>query len=200
MWPNLLLIPFLFWLAIGQSNVEAAREIIAAHQAQDFVDQKVVVQGRVTAARKDGRNTFLVLGSPSQSELPDLTIALTPPLLLSGFPDDPEAFYPGKTVQVRGTVYLFQGTPEILVRHASFIKVVKEKRADKNAEIDQQNDQKDEAEEEGAQTLSIDVSNANAARLGLPFSTTPILPQELTTGKERCGAGYADCPNGRDGA
>ena len=167
----LFLMLFLLCLPLG---VEAAGEIIPAHQAQEFVDHKVVVQGRVTATRSDGRNTFLVLGSPSQ---PDLTVALTPPLLLSGFPDNPEAFYQGKTVRVRGTVYLFQGTPEILVRHASFIKVVKEK----SAEIGQQNDPEEDREE----TFPIDGSNPNAShpsQFGLPLSTTPILPRELMTG------------------
>jgi hypothetical protein len=159
-------------------SVEAVRQVIAAPQAQEFVDQKVVVQGRVTATRTDGRNTFLVLGSPSQ---PDLTVALTPPLLLSGFPDNPDAFYQGKTVRVRGTVYLFQGTPEILVRHASFIKVVKDKNADKNAERDQQN----EPAEERVGTFSQDVSNLHASHpshFGLPLSPTPILPRERVTG------------------
>ena len=178
----LSLIPFLFWLPVGPDNVDAAREIITAQQAQEFVDQKVVVQGRVSATRSEGRNTFLVLGSPSQPDLPYLTVALTPPLLLSGFPDNPEAFYQGKTVQVRGSVYLFQGKPEILVRHASFIKVIKEKNADKNAEIDQPDDQKDESEGEGEE-FPTDVSNPSASQFGLPFSTTPIFPRELTTGK-----------------
>ena len=175
----LLLLGLLLGLPL---SVEAVRQVIAAPQAQEFVDQKVVVQGRVTATRTDGRNTFLVLGSPSQ---PDLTVALTPPLLLSGFPDNPDAFYQGKTVRVRGTVYLFQGTPEILVRHASFIKVIKDKKnADKNAERDQQN----EPAEARVETFSRDVSNPHAshpahpAHLGLLLSPTPILPRELVTG------------------
>lgn len=149
-------------------KVDAARDVIPARQAREFVNQKVTVEGKVTAARTDGRNTFLVIGPTSQ---PEMTVTLTPPLLLSKFPDNPERFYPGKTVQVRGKVYLFKGKPEILVKHASFIKVVGEK----NRETEQTAQGSWEEDSDGP------FDPSTMSQLGLPLSPNPLQPHERAT-------------------
>ena len=51
-------------------------------------------------------------------------MAITPPLLLSGFPDRPDTSYQGKIVQVKGRVYLFRGRPEMLISAADRITVI----------------------------------------------------------------------------
>ena len=167
----LFLVLVMLFLFLGDVwSLDAARDIIPAHQAREFINQQVTVEGKVTAARTDGRNTFLVIGPESQ---PEMTVALTPPLLLSKFPDNPEAFYPGKTVQIRGQVYLFKGKPEILVKHASFIKVVGEKK------------RKTHQEEEGAKEDNSDESfdPHTMSQVGLPLSPKPLLPHELAASR-----------------
>ena len=147
------------------SEADAVRDVIPAHQAREFVNQKVTVEGKVTAARTDGRNTFLVIGPQSQ---PEMTVTLTPPLLLSKFPDKPEIFYPGKIVHVRGTVYLFKGEPEILVKHASFIKVIEGKK--RGAE--------QTAERSGADDSDEPFEPSTLSQLGLPRAPNPVSPQQ----------------------
>lgn len=167
-----LLVLVLAVLFGGAWKVDAARDIISAHQAREFVNQKVTVEGKVTAARTDGRNTFLVIGPKSQ---PEMTVTLTPPLFLSKFPDNPERFYPGKTVQVRGKVYLFKGNPEILVTHASFIKVVGEKKRETEQTV------QESWEDDSGGPFDPSTDPSTMSQLGLPLSPNPVLPHERAT-------------------
>ena len=97
------------------------QDILPASRARELVNQFVTVEGKVVATQQEGRNTFLSLSSGAA---PELTVAITPPLLLSGFPDRPDTFYQGKIVQVQGRVYLFRGRPEMLISTADRITVV----------------------------------------------------------------------------
>lgn len=98
-----------------------ADDTIPASRAREFVDKLVTIEGTVSATRKDGRNTFLAFGPAT---VPELSVAVTPPLLLSEFPPHPETFYQGKTLRVTGRVYLIHGQPEMLVSAADRIEVV----------------------------------------------------------------------------
>ena len=95
--------------------------IIPASRAREFSDKLVTIEGTVTTTRKDGRNTFLAFGPATT---PELSIAITPPLLLSEFPPQPEKFYQGKTLRVTGRVYMIRGQPEMLISAADRIEVV----------------------------------------------------------------------------
>ncbi len=114
--------PALSW-ADGQDGKDGKDEqdVIPASRARELVDQFVTVEGKVVATQQEGRNTFLSLSSGAASEL---TVAITPPLLLSGFPDRPDTFYQGKIVQAQGWVYLFRGRPEMLISTADRITVI----------------------------------------------------------------------------
>jgi hypothetical protein len=103
------------------STAGLADDIIPASRAHEFADKMVIVEGTVTAARRDGRNTFLAFGPAAT---PDLSVAIAPPLLLSGFPPHPEKFYQGKTLRVTGRVYLIGGRPEMLISDADRIEVI----------------------------------------------------------------------------
>ena len=114
--------PTLSWAdGKDEQGEKAEKDVISASRARELVDQFVTVEGKVVATQQEGRNTFLTLSS---SATPELTVAITPPLLLSGFPDRPDTFYQGKTVQVKGRVYLFRGRPEMLISAADRITVI----------------------------------------------------------------------------
>lgn len=104
-------------------SLSRAVEVIPASRAREFVGKVATIEGTVTATRNEGRNTFLSLGP---ADAPELTVAITPPLLLSGFPPQPEKFYQGKTIRVNGAIYMIQGRPEVLVSDADRISVVSE--------------------------------------------------------------------------
>ena len=99
----------------------AEQTVPTVAQSREFVDQIVTLEGRVVSAQQEGRNTFLSLSS---GKSPELTVALTPPLLLSDFPDQPATFYQGKTIRVKGRVFLFRARPEMLITAADRITVV----------------------------------------------------------------------------
>ncbi len=139
-----------------------ADDIIPASRAREFSDQLVTLEGTVSATRKDGRNTFLTFGPAAT---PELSVAITPPLLLSEFPPQPEKFYQGKTLRVTGRVYLIRGQPEMLISAADRIEVVSD---NEPAGI--------------REALRPQPSNASSSP---PLSTTPPpLPRELVTGSE----------------
>lgn len=139
-----------------------ADDAIPASRAREFVDTLVTIEGTVTATRKDGRNTFLTFGSAAT---PELSVAITPPLLLSEFPSQPEQFYRGKTLRVTGRVYLIRGQPEMLISAADRIEVISDN------------------EPAGIREALRPHSSNSAAPS--PFSTTPPpLPRELVTGPE----------------
>lgn len=139
-----------------------ADDAIPASRAREFVDKLVTLEGTVSAARKDGRNTFLTFGSAAT---PELSVAITPPLLLSEFPPQPEQFYRGKTLRVTGRVYLIRGQPEMLISAADRIAVISD---NEPADI--------------REALRSYPSNSASPS---PFSTTPPpLPRELVTGPE----------------
>ena len=102
----------------GEQNKQ---DVISASRARELVNQFVTVEGKVVATQQEGLNTFLSLSSGTT---PELTVAITPPLLLSGFPDRPDTFYQGTIVQVKGRVYLFRGRPEMLISAADRITVI----------------------------------------------------------------------------
>jgi hypothetical protein len=139
-----------------------ADDIIPASRAREFSDKLVTIEGTVSTTRKDGRNTFLTFGPAAT---PELSVAITPPLLLSEFPPQPEKFYQGKTLRVTGRVYLIRGQPEMLISAADRIEVVSD---NEPAGI--------------REALRPQPSNASSSP---PLSTTPPpLPRELVTGAE----------------
>ena len=149
-------VPTLLFLfpTVGFTN-----DIIPVSRAREFADKLVTLEGTVTATRQDGRNTFLAFGPAAT---PDLSVAIAPPLLLSGFPSHPEKFYQGKTLRVTGRVYVIRGQPEMLISDAERIEVV--------------NDNEPAGIREA---LRPQPSRPSA------FSTTPSpLPRELVTGPE----------------
>jgi hypothetical protein len=137
-----------------------ADDIIPASRAREFSDKLVTIEGTVSATRKDGRNTFLTFGPATA---PELSVALTPPLLLSEFPPHPEKFYQGKTLRVTGRVYLIRGQAEMLISAADRIEVV--------------------SDNEPAGIREALRPQPSSASLSSPLPTTPPpLPRELVTG------------------
>ena len=139
-----------------------ADDIIPTSRAHEFSDKLVTIEGTVSATRKEGRNTFLAFGPAAA---PELSVALTPPLLLSEFPPHPEKFYHGKTLRVTGRVYIIRGQPEMLISAADRIEVV--------------------SDNEPAGLREALRPQPSSSSPPSPFSTTPPpLPRELVTGPE----------------
>ncbi len=138
-----------------------ADDIIPASRAREFSDQLVTLEGTVSATRKHGRNTFLTFGPAAT---PELSVAITPPLLLSEFPPQPEKFYQGKTLRVTGRLYLVRGQPQMLVSAADRIEVVSD---NEPAGI--------------REALRPQPSSASPSSLS---TAPPPLPRELVTGPE----------------
>lgn len=149
-------------LLLLSPTVGFANDIIPASRAREFSDKMITVEGTVTTTRKDGRNTFLAFGPAAT---PELSIAITPPLLLSEFPPHPERFYQGKTLRVTGRVYIIRGHPEMLISAADRIEVV--------------------SDNEPAGIREALRPHPSSSSSPSPHSTTPPpLPRELVTGQE----------------
>jgi len=94
-------------------------ETIQPSQAAQFVGTKKIVEGRVTAAQRDGNAVRLRLGEAPH----DVAVALLQSWL-NDFGAAPERDYLGKTVRVAGVIRSFRGAPEIVVRDPAAIQVV----------------------------------------------------------------------------
>jgi hypothetical protein len=143
-------------------TVGFANDIIPTSRAREFTDKMITVEGTVTTTRKDGRNTFLTFGPAA---IPDLSVAITPPLLLSEFPPHPEKFYQGKTLRVTGRVYIIRDHPEMLISAADRIEVVSDN-------------------EPAGIREALRPQSSSTSPLSSPSTTPPPLPRELVTGPE----------------
>jgi hypothetical protein len=143
-------------------TVGFANDIIPTSRAREFTDKMITVEGTVTATRKDGRNTFLTFGPAA---IPDLSVAITPPLLLSEFPPHPEKFYQGKTLRVTGRVYIIRDHPEMLISAADRIEVVSDN-------------------EPAGIREALRPQPSSTSPLSSPSTAPPPLPRELVTGPE----------------
>jgi hypothetical protein len=100
-------------------SLGAADTAIAPAVANLYVGEHRVIEGPVTAARRDGNTVHLDLGTSPQDLAVSLVIGV-----LSHFPDVPEQYYLGKTVRVSGQIQSFRGVPEVILHDASEIEVI----------------------------------------------------------------------------
>ena len=112
-WCGLLLV------ALVRPGLADPTETIQPSEAPQFVGRKKIVEGRVTAAQRDGNGMRLRLGDAPH----DLSVALLSSWL-NDFGAAPERDYLGKTVRVTGVIRSFRGAPEIVVRDPAAIQVV----------------------------------------------------------------------------
>ncbi len=92
-------------------------------EAHLHVGRDVIVEGTLVRVRRAKRVLFLNFHSNWRKYV---TVVI-PGRDLGLFPRDPETFYGGKTVRVRGTVALYDGRPEIVVRTPEDITIVEDR-------------------------------------------------------------------------
>jgi endonuclease YncB( thermonuclease family) len=98
-----------------------APEVVSWEEAGRAIGREVVVEG--TLVRTHRAKTVLYLNfHPNWKKYVSVVIHGGD---LARFPKDPERFYRGKTVRVRGTVTLYEGRPELVVRSPEAITIVK---------------------------------------------------------------------------
>lgn len=109
------------WATLGTGTAETLplqRDAVAAADAAAHVGETATVEGMVNEVHVSPRATFLNLGGRYPSEVFAGVI----------FSDDTEAFpnvqaYAGKTVDITGTVQMYDGRPEIILRSPSQIRM-----------------------------------------------------------------------------
>ena len=120
--PRTMVLPVL-WVALVAAPVArlaaASGAPIAVSVAPLFIGEEKIVEGKVTAAERDGNVVRLRLGTAPQTLTVSLVIGL-----LSDFPPDPERHYLGQTVRVAGTIGSFRGTVEIVIHDPANIRIV----------------------------------------------------------------------------
>ncbi|MEM7813448.1 MAG: thermonuclease family protein [Candidatus Aenigmatarchaeota archaeon] len=96
-------------------------DVIGSCNAGNFIGKEVIVEGLIADAYKSSTNTvFLNFDKPYPNQCFTSVIFSSN---LAKFPENPEDYYKGKTVRVRGTVKEYQGKPEIILDSLSQIEV-----------------------------------------------------------------------------
>jgi alkaline phosphatase D len=112
----------------GTNTLPVPAGVLTPAEAAKKVGEQVAVQFEVKSARRTADKARLFLNSKANYRDEDnFVVMLTGKALEGGYKDaDAEAFT-GKTVKVTGTVALYQGRPEIIVREEKQIEVVEKK-------------------------------------------------------------------------
>lgn len=105
---------------VAAAPAETALPVISWQEADRYVDQDVVVEGRVVRAHDSGRATFLNFTRNWRGTFTVVIFAGD----YDRFPAPPKDLYLNRTIRVRGRVKLYQGAPEIVVEAPEQIAVV----------------------------------------------------------------------------
>lgn len=103
----------------GASHAASGEPAIAPSVAALYAGEEKVIEGTVASTQREGNVVQLRLG-PRPT---DLTVSLVIGML-STFPPEPEHYYAGKAVRVRGTIQSFRGTPEIVIHDSAALQLV----------------------------------------------------------------------------
>jgi hypothetical protein len=121
-WAALSVSGLLAALLLAPASPLAAEEpSISPSVAGLFVGEDKSIEGRVSAAEREGNTVRLRLGAPPHDVAVSLIIGL-----LSNFPPEPERYYNGKTVRVTGTIRSFRGATEVVIHDPASIQVMGE--------------------------------------------------------------------------
>lgn len=118
-WSSFAVVIELAGLSVPPLTLAAANDAaISANVAGLYVGEEKVVEGKVTAAERDGNVVRLRVGNAPQ----DLTVSLIIGLL-STFPPQPERYYLGRPIRVTGTIQSFRGVAEMVIHDPVHIQV-----------------------------------------------------------------------------
>jgi len=99
-------------------------KVIGACNAGNYINKEVIVEGKIVNGQKDSKsnNVFLDLEKSYPNQC--FTAFIYSPDLVN-FPENPQNYYKGKTIRIRGVIKEYKGKSEIILRSLSQIEVGK---------------------------------------------------------------------------
>lgn len=101
-------------------SAPSGREVVSWEDAHRHAGREVVVEGTIVRTHRSGKVLYLNF-HPNWKKYVNVVIFAKD---LAGFPRQAETFYKGKTVRVKGTISLYKGRPELVVKTPEAIEVV----------------------------------------------------------------------------
>jgi len=98
-----------------------AQGVVSWEEAHRHFGEEVAVEGTLVRTHRGKKALFLNFHSNWKKYITVVVLGRD----IRKFPQDPEVFYKGKTVRVRGTVSLYNGRPEIVIRSPDAITILK---------------------------------------------------------------------------
>jgi len=100
---------------------ETGLSVVGACNAGNYINKEVIVEGKIADAYRSKTNTvFLNLEKPYPDHCFSAVIFSSS---LYKFPENPEDYYNGKTVRIKGKIKEYEGKPEIILEDVSQIEV-----------------------------------------------------------------------------
>jgi micrococcal nuclease len=97
-------------------------DAIGACNAGNYIGEEKTVAGKIADGYKSNSNTvFLNFEKPYPNQCFTAVIFSSD---LINFPENPQSFYEGKIVKVKGVIKEYQGKPEIILKYRSEIEIV----------------------------------------------------------------------------
>lgn len=104
------------------SNITGLR-VINACDARNYIGKEKIVEGQIVDGYKSRTNTvFLNFEKPYPNQCFTAVIFSSN---LVNFPENPQNYYKGKIVRVRGIIKEYEGKPEIILKNSSQIEIGK---------------------------------------------------------------------------
>jgi len=98
-----------------------AGEAIPACYARNYIGQEKIVEGKIADSYKSKSNTvFLNFEVPYPN---NCFTAIIFSSSLNSFPQNPQDYYKGKVVRVKGTIKDYKGKPEIILENNEQIEI-----------------------------------------------------------------------------
>lgn len=101
-------------------SAEESTDAVSWEDAGDYIGSTQTVEGTIVASYNSGKACFLNFH-------PDYSTYFTAVIFASdfdNFPENPEDFYLGKTIQVTGEIEEYQGAPEIILESSAQISIL----------------------------------------------------------------------------
>lgn len=95
---------------------------IGYRDARDYVHETVTLEGTIVRTKNTGKVTFLDFDPDWKTHLSVVIF----PKDAAKFPEPPETLFLGKNVRVRGTVKIYKGKPEIVIRDPGNIEIIQD--------------------------------------------------------------------------
>lgn len=100
---------------------ETGLSVVGACNAGNYINKEMIVEGKIADAYRSKTNTiFLNFEKPYPNSCFTAVIFSSS---LYKFPENPEDYYNGKTVRIKGKIKEYEGKPEVILENVSQIEV-----------------------------------------------------------------------------